>query len=108
MTWGLIKAIIILPGTVLVFVPTVILIVSRGTRFSYDFRSDTHAFGRNRSIQFMAAFPVDDSFFGRKNALSPFYRGKRTEAEVRRAIFGVHGPGAPVDTPLQCGVGVKA
>ncbi|MFC1515267.1 methyltransferase family protein [Thermodesulfobacteriota bacterium] len=36
MTWGLIKAIIILPGTVLVFIPSVILIASRGTRFSPD------------------------------------------------------------------------
>ncbi|MFC1489140.1 methyltransferase family protein [Thermodesulfobacteriota bacterium] len=36
MTWGLMKAIIILPGTVLVLVPAVILFVSRGTRFSSD------------------------------------------------------------------------
>ena len=85
MTWSLMKAIIILPGTVLVLVPTAILIVSRGTRFSPDLQYPT----------------VDDSFLGRKNALSSLYRGKRTETEVRRAIFGVHGPCAPVDTPLQ-------
>jgi len=36
MAWGLLKAIIILPGTVLVFVPSVILIASRSTRFSFD------------------------------------------------------------------------
>lgn len=36
MAWGLLKAIIILPGTVLVLVPSVILIVSKGTRFSPD------------------------------------------------------------------------
>ncbi len=41
MTWGLMKAIIILPGTVLVFVPTVILLVSKGTRFSPDFQYPT-------------------------------------------------------------------
>ncbi|MBW1852267.1 MAG: isoprenylcysteine carboxylmethyltransferase family protein [Deltaproteobacteria bacterium] len=41
MTLGLIKSILILPGTVLVFVPTAILIVSRGTRFSPDLQYPT-------------------------------------------------------------------
>ncbi|NQT68384.1 MAG: isoprenylcysteine carboxylmethyltransferase family protein [Desulfobacteraceae bacterium] len=41
MTWSLMKAIIILPGTVLVFVPTAILIVSRGTRFYPDLQYPT-------------------------------------------------------------------
>jgi len=41
MTWSLMKAIIILPGTVLVFVPAAILIVSRGTRFSLDLQYPT-------------------------------------------------------------------
>ena len=41
MTWGLMKAIIILPGTVLVLVPAVILFASRGTRFSPDIQSPT-------------------------------------------------------------------
>ena len=41
MTWSLMKAIIILPGTVLVFVQTAILIVSRGTRFSLDLQYPT-------------------------------------------------------------------
>jgi len=41
MTWGLVKAIIILPGTVLVFVPAVILLFSRGTRFSPDLQCPT-------------------------------------------------------------------
>ena len=39
MTWGLIKAAVILPGTVLVFVPAAILFFSKGTRFSPDIQS---------------------------------------------------------------------
>lgn len=38
MHWGLIKAIVILPGTVLVFVPAAILFAARGTPFSPDFQ----------------------------------------------------------------------
>lgn len=38
MHWGLIKAIVILPGTVLVLVPAAILLASRGTPFSPDFQ----------------------------------------------------------------------
>ena len=41
MTGGMMKAIIILPGTVLVFVPAVILLFSRGTRFSPDLQYPT-------------------------------------------------------------------
>jgi protein-S-isoprenylcysteine O-methyltransferase Ste14 len=41
MTWGLMKSIIILPGTVLVFVPAVVLFVSRGSRFSPDIQYPT-------------------------------------------------------------------
>ena len=41
MTWGMMKAIIILPGTVLVFVPAVILLFSRGTPFSPDLQYPT-------------------------------------------------------------------
>ncbi len=36
---GLIKAIIILPGTVLVFVPTALLLLANGTRLAADFQS---------------------------------------------------------------------
>ena len=39
MSWGLIKAIIILPGTVLVFVPAAILLLANGTRFAADFQT---------------------------------------------------------------------
>lgn len=39
MHWGLIKAIIILPGTVLVFVPTAILLLAEGTGFAVDFQT---------------------------------------------------------------------
>ncbi len=39
MHWGLIKAIIILPGTVLVFVPTAILLLAGGTSFAADFQT---------------------------------------------------------------------
>ncbi len=39
MHWGLIKAIIILPGTVLVFVPTAILLLAGGTRFAADIQT---------------------------------------------------------------------
>jgi len=39
MNWGLIKAIIILPGTVLVFVPAAILLLANGTRFAADFQT---------------------------------------------------------------------
>ena len=38
MHWSLIKAIVILPGTVMVFVPAAILLASRGTPFSPDFQ----------------------------------------------------------------------
>ena len=41
MIWELLKAIIILPGTVLIFIPSVILFVSRGTRFSPDLQYPT-------------------------------------------------------------------
>jgi protein-S-isoprenylcysteine O-methyltransferase Ste14 len=39
MHWGLIKAIIILPGTVLIFVPTAILLLADGTGFAADFQT---------------------------------------------------------------------
>ena len=39
MHWGLIKAIIVLPGTVLVFVPTAVLLLAGGTRFAADFQT---------------------------------------------------------------------
>jgi protein-S-isoprenylcysteine O-methyltransferase Ste14 len=39
MTWGLMKAAIVLPGTVLVFVPGAILFFSKGTQFSPDIQS---------------------------------------------------------------------
>ncbi len=39
MHWRLIKAIIILPGTVLVFVPTAILLLAGGARFAADFQT---------------------------------------------------------------------
>jgi len=38
MHWRLIKAIVILPGTALVYIPAAILIASRGTPFSPDFQ----------------------------------------------------------------------
>lgn len=41
MKWGLIKAIIILPGTVLVFIPSVILFFSRETPFVTDIQHPT-------------------------------------------------------------------
>jgi len=41
MMWRLMKAALILPGTVLVFVPAVVLFFSRGTRFSPDIRLPT-------------------------------------------------------------------
>ncbi|MEE8398760.1 MAG: methyltransferase [Desulfobacterales bacterium] len=39
LTWRLMKAIIILPGAVLVFIPAAILLLSKGTRFSPDLQS---------------------------------------------------------------------
>jgi len=39
MHWGLIKTIIILPGTVLVFIPTAILLLVDGTGFAADFQT---------------------------------------------------------------------
>ncbi len=39
MHWGLVKAIVVLPGTVLVFVPTALLLLADGTRFAADFQS---------------------------------------------------------------------
>jgi|GEM_PF-4556715 len=36
MNWGMLKAIIILPGTVLVFVPTAILFLADGSSFAAD------------------------------------------------------------------------
>ncbi len=39
MHWGLIKTIIILPGTVLVFVPAAILLLADGTGFAADFQT---------------------------------------------------------------------
>ena len=36
MNWGLVRAIIILPGTALVFVPAAILIVAKNTNFSHQ------------------------------------------------------------------------
>ena len=39
MHWGLIKTIIILPGTVLVFVPAAILFLADGTGFAADFQT---------------------------------------------------------------------
>jgi len=39
MHWGLIKTIIILPGTVLVFIPATLLFLADGTRLAADFQS---------------------------------------------------------------------
>jgi len=39
MNWGLIKTIIILPGTVLVFIPTAILLLADGSSFAADFQN---------------------------------------------------------------------
>jgi len=41
MNWGLIKAIIILPGTVLVFVPTAILLLAGSSSFAADLQTPT-------------------------------------------------------------------
>jgi len=39
MNWGLIKAIIILPGTVLVFIPAALLLLADGSRFAADLQT---------------------------------------------------------------------
>ncbi len=36
MNWGLVRTIIILPGTVLVFIPAVILAVAKDSQFSFE------------------------------------------------------------------------
>ena len=37
MHWGLVKAIIVLPGTVLVFVPVIVLSIAKNSKFSHQF-----------------------------------------------------------------------
>jgi protein-S-isoprenylcysteine O-methyltransferase Ste14 len=37
MHWGLVKAIVVLPGTVLVFVPVIVLSIAKNSRFSHKF-----------------------------------------------------------------------
>jgi protein-S-isoprenylcysteine O-methyltransferase Ste14 len=52
MNWGLLKTIIALPGTVLVFVPAIILAVADRTDFSY------HFIASNRLLFWLALLPA--------------------------------------------------
>jgi protein-S-isoprenylcysteine O-methyltransferase Ste14 len=71
---GLVKAIIILPGTVLVFIPTAILLAARGTRLASDFQH-----------------PAEVTFwFGLALALAGFYLAIRTVT-----LFSNQGDGTP-------------
>lgn len=42
MNWRLLKTLIVLPGTALVFVPAIILAVANNTNFSHDFATPDH------------------------------------------------------------------
>ena len=44
MHWGLVKTIIVLPGTVLVFIPAVIVLLTMGSRFPPQLTNPSHIF----------------------------------------------------------------
>ena len=51
MNWGMIKSIIILPGTVLAFVPAILLLIAKDSIFHHDVATPDH-------IQFWLALLV--------------------------------------------------
>lgn len=79
MTWRLIKAIIILPGTVLVFIPAAILFFSKGTRYAPDLQ-----------------YPIEMTFFlALAIAAAGGYLAVRTSSLFTRSGDGTPAPWDP-------------